>query len=251
MTANIKTKQKNKKKRSSPKVEHKKLVSIILLSDSPGYRMKSYGPLSLISIGSKKLIDIQISAIKDTFNNFELILCLGFDADKVYKYVKNKYPNINIRIVENQLFNSSNSCEGLRLCLNNICNDHVLICDGNLILSSKALSLLDLQRSCILTESNPYHTMEIGLNCDKSNIVQHFSFGAKNIWSEIVFFNKQDTIESLRKILVNYDSKTRFMFEALNELLNDNHEIKSINNKHQIIKVNNITTYHDIKDKLL
>jgi hypothetical protein len=244
----MKTKIKTQKTKVKIKHPVQELITVILLCDSPGYRMKSYGPLSLIGIGSKKLIDIQIAAIKETYKNFELILCLGFDCEKVCRYIKSKYSKLNIRIIENQLFQSSNSCEGLRLCLNNICNDKIIICDGNLLLNNKSLSLVSIDESCALVESNPYHTMEIGLNSDH-NQVQHFSFGAKNIWSEIIYLNGKNTVETLRRILVSYDSKTRFIFEAINELLGMNHRIRSINNRHQIIKINNIKTYHDIKDK--
>lgn len=245
----MKTKTKPRKHKTTIKENDNKIMTVILLCDSPGYRMKSYGPLSLISIGSKRLIDIQISAIKEAFKQFELVLCLGFDSEKVCRYIKSKYPKLNIRVVENQLYNSSNSCEGLRLSLNNICNDRVVICDGNLLFNSKSLLLLDTNRCCALIESNPYHTMEIGLNSDHHNDIQHFSFGAKNIWSEILFLTGKEAIENLRRILVLYDSKTRFVFEAINELMSLNQNIKSINNKHQIIKINNIKTYHDIKDK--
>jgi hypothetical protein len=247
----MKTKIKIQKKKNKSNEKVTKLVTIILLCDSPGYRMKSYGPLSLINIGNKKLIDIQIASIKEAFQKFELVLCLGFDSERVYNYVKNKYPKLNVRVVENQLYNSSNSCEGLRLSLNNICNDNVLICDGNLLIHNKSLLLLDLKRCCTLIESNPCETMEIGLNSDNHNIVQHLSFGAKYIWSEILFLTGRDVIESLRKILVAYDSKTRFIFEALNELISNEYHIFSIANKHQIKKINNIKTYHDIKDKIV
>lgn len=245
----MKTKTKSKKNKNLVKNISKELITVILLCDSPGYRMKSYGPLSLINIGSKKLIDIQISAIRNTFKNFELVLCLGFDSEKVCRYIKATYPKLNIRIVENQLYNSSNSCEGLRLSLNNICNDKVIICDGNLVFGNKSLLSLDITKCSTLIEINPYHTMEIGLNSNHNRIVEHFSYGAKNIWSEIIFLTGKDIIENLRRILVYYDSKTRFVFEAINELMGMNYQIKSINNKYPIIKINNIKTYHDIKDK--
>ena len=131
----------------SPKasISHKtttELVTVILLCDSPGYRMKSYGPLPLIGISDKKLIDIQINAIQQTFLNNEIILCVGFDAEKICKYIRTSHSKSNIRIVENQLFNSCNSCESTRIALNNTLNDKVLICDGNLLLNSKSLSLI-------------------------------------------------------------------------------------------------------------
>jgi NDP-sugar pyrophosphorylase family protein len=79
------------------------LITVIILCDTPGYRMKSYGPLPLITINNQKLIDLQIQAIQKTFSNFEIIICVGFDAEKICKYIRQKYSNLNIRVVENQL----------------------------------------------------------------------------------------------------------------------------------------------------
>lgn len=226
------------------------LVTIILLCDSPGYRMKSYGPLPLINISNKKLIDLQIQAIQQTFINSEIILCVGFDAEKICKYVRTYYNRANIRIVENQLFNSCNSCESARIALNNTLNDKVLICDGNLLLSNKSLSLIRSDETCVLTETNPSENLEIGININEKNDAEYFSFGARTIWSEILYLHNFETIELFRKIIVSQDNKAKFLFEALNELLKTKHKIKCIPNKNPLQKISNIKTYHAIKDKL-
>ena len=114
--------------------------------------MQSYGAIPLIPFRRKRLIDLQINSIKNVFNNFEVIICVGYDADKVCKYIKSKYQNLNIRIVENQLYDNSNSCEGVRLCLNNINNNKVIILDGSLLLDIETLYDMDTQKSYILTE---------------------------------------------------------------------------------------------------
>jgi NDP-sugar pyrophosphorylase family protein len=208
--------------------------------------MKSYGPPSLINIANHRLIDIQIEAIGKTFKYYEIILCVGFDAEKISKYVRNKYNNINIRIVENQLYNSSNSCESARLALNNTINDQVLICDGNLLINSETLSLVNAEYSTVILESNPCSNLEVGVNVDEKNEAQHFSFGASNIWSEILYLNNQEIIESLRRIMCGADYKSRFIFEALNELIKTKHKLKCVKNEHSIKKINNVKTYHAI-----
>jgi NDP-sugar pyrophosphorylase family protein len=222
------------------------LISIILLCDSPGYRMKSYGPTSLITIANNRLIDIQIDAISKAFKFYEIILCVGFDAEKISKYVRNKYSNINIRIVENQLYNDSNSCESARLALNNTINDQILICDGNLLINSETLSLINDSASTVIIESDPCVNLEVGVNLDEKNEAQHFSFGASNIWSEIVYLDNQEIIETLRRIICGTDYKSKFMFEALNELIKTKHKLKCVKNEHSIKKINNVKTYHAI-----
>lgn len=226
------------------------LITIILMCDSPGYRMKSYGPLPLINIANKRLIDLQIQAIKQTFVNSEIILCVGFDAEKICKYVRTYYSKINIRIVENQLFNSCNSCESARIALNNTLNDKILICDGNLLLNSKSLSLIKNDETCVLTESSPSENLEVGINVNEKNDAEYFSFGASTIWSEILYLHNFETVELFRKIIVSQENKAKFLFEALNELLKTKHKIKCIPNKHQLQKISNIKTYHAIKDQL-
>jgi hypothetical protein len=244
-----KAKKKTAKKSKSIKQEDNSLITIILLCDNPGYRMKSYGPISLIDVTStKKLIDLQIEAINKTFPNCEIIVCLGFDCEKVCKYIKTKH-STNIRIVENQMYAVTNSCESLRLCLNNTGNDKILICDGSLLFDKSIISLIDKKNPCVILESEPNQTLEIGVNVDK-DIAYFFSFGAKYIWSEIMFLAGKEMIESFRKILSNSHNKTKFVFEAINELINMKYEIRTVQNKKPLYKINSIKTYHNIKGML-
>jgi len=226
------------------------LVTIVLLCDSPGYRMKSYGPIPLVTISNYKLIDLQIKAIQEAFKNFEIILCVGFDAEKICKYIRTKYHNINIRIVENQLFNSSNSCESVRIALNNTLNNKILICNGNLLMDVKSLLSINYSQTCVLVEQQPCENLEIGINIDERQEAQYFSFGACRVWSEILFLDNKDIIETFRKIVVNPDSKNKFIFEAINEILKIKHTIKCIDNNYPVKKISNIKTYHAIKEKL-
>lgn len=236
------------KKNNQNATKKKELVTIILLSDKFGHRMKSYGPLSLIPILNKRLIDIQIQAMKEVFSNFELILCCGTDAEKIYKHIGTKHGDVKFRLVENQAHDSSNSCESLRLCLNNTDNSKIIVCDGGLILNKALLYCVELKHSCVICEKKN-ETLEVGLNSCKNNYVEHFSFGATLSWSEIMFLSNQEIISSFRKILTSYESKNRLLFEGINELLLAGHKIKNITNtsNNSTVKINNIKTYHSIK----
>lgn len=246
----MKTKCITSPKSSSKNIELKnELMTVVLLCDSPGYRMKSYGPIPLINISNHKLIDLQIKAIQQTFTNFEIIVCLGFDAEKTCKYIRTKYSTLPIRVVENQLFNSSNSCESARIALNNTLNNRILMCSGNLLFSNKVLSSINYNQTCALIENEPCENLEIGINIDNNNEAQYFSFGAYKTWSEILFLHNAEIIEILRKIVVYPENKNKFIFEALNEVLKTKHKIKCINNKHPLKKISNIKTYHSIREQ--
>lgn len=236
-------------KKEQVPVQNKTFSTIILLCDTPGYRMKSYGPPSLLQIhGEKRLIDIQIECIKKHFVNFEIILCCGFDVEKICKYIRSKYKNVNIRVVENQLFNESNSCETVRLALNNTNNDKVFIFDGNLWFPQEIFGQHDYNTSMILVEKKQNDGFEVGVNINEKNYVEHFSFGAKHFWSEVCYLSNNEVIDSLRKILANPDYKHKFIFEALNELLNTRFDLLAIINKTKIKKIHNIKMYHNIRN---
>lgn len=226
------------------------LISVVLLCDTPGYRMKSYGAIPLIPFKRKRLIDLQISTISNVFKNFEIIICVGYDADKVCRYVKSKYRNKNVRLVENQMFDHSNSCEGVRLCLNNINNDKVIILDGSLLLDQETLYSVNTKHSYIMTEEGFYENLEIGVNIGEHGTIEHFGFGAHTAWSEVLFLHNDDVIESLRRIISNDNFKQKFLFEGLNELIKTKHKLSVISNKYPVRKVNNIKTYHKLRDNI-
>jgi len=224
------------------------LTTIILLSENVGHRMKSYGSISLLSVGNRTILEHQIDAIKSRFINYEIILCGGFDIDRLVKFVYNKYRTDNIRVVENQMYQHSNGCESVRLCLNNTTNNRILICNGELMLTSSCLSSLDLSCSHVLIEKKHVSNLEIGVTITPEGFAETFCYGVNHKWSEVVFLHQPDIIDSLRKIISTPDYKTKFVFEALNDLGRmTKYKLKTVENQSTMVKVDNVKTYHQIR----
>ena len=230
------------------KLSAESLISVIIIADSPATRMRSYGPSGLLNVKNTKLIDLQIGEIKKKIKNFEIIICTGFESEKLNRYIRNKYKTINIRVVENQGYDSSNSCESLRLCLNNTINKNIVIIDGNLLFSKELLKLQKKYKAYTYVQRNN-KTLEVGVNVNEDEDAEYFSFGASQQWCEVMFINDETYIESLRKIVSNPEFKRKFIFEALNVLINNKSKIKILESKIPIQKINNIKVYHTIKDK--
>ncbi len=220
----------------------KEFVTVVLFSENHGHRMKSYGPISLIKVGSKTLIEKQIEAIKSSFVNFEIIVCCGFETSKIVSFIKNKYSNINIRVVENQMHYNSNCCESARLCLSNTLNNKVIFCNGGILISSAHLALIELDKNCILTQSESYDSnFEIGV-IENNNKLENFSIGVKNkYWSEILYLTGEKEINSFYSVVSNPEYKNKFMFEAINEI-NKNTNIQIIKTHKPLTKLDNIKT---------
>ena len=233
--------------RDGKKLNADSLVSVIIIADSPATRMRSYGPCGLLNVKNTKLIDLQIGEIKKKIKNFEIIICTGFESEKINRYVRNKYKSLNIRVVENQGYDNSNSCESLRLCLNNTINKNIVIIDGNLLFSKELLKVQENYKAYTYVQKNN-KTLEVGVNVNENENAEYFCFGASKQWCEVIFINDETYVESLRKIVSNPDFKRKFIFEALNVFINNKSTIKILESKTSIQKINNIKVYHTIKD---
>ena len=223
-------------------------VTIAIMSAKPGYRMKSYGPPALLSVGRHCLLDVQIEAIKAVHKNYEIIVCCGFGADGVSKHIKTNYKNDNIRIVENQLFDETNCCETLRLCLNNVSSDSLLVCNGELVLYPELVRIYQ-ETPYILSHKRgkKKSTLEIGSVCDENSLVTNMSYGLNDLWSEIFYLHSRESIESLRRIVSTETFKNKLIFEALNEFNNTKYNLHQIITKDKVVKIDNIKTYHKVK----
>jgi len=230
--------------RAASNQKKSELVSVLLLAENHGYRMKSYGPISLVKIGDITLLEHQINAISSAFINFEIILCSGFETTKIYNFIRSKFgPSIKIRIVENQVYYHSNCCESIRLCMNNVMTDKLIICGGGVLLTTSYLKSLNLKQSSIVyqkkTENNLF---DIGVISNNSKL-ESLSLAIKDrCWTELMYLCGAATIKSFYQIVSNPEFKTRFFFEAIN---NWNHR-KNLNvyenQAEPIIKINNIKT---------
>ena len=225
-------------------------VSVVLFSENHGYRMKSYGPVPLIEVRGKRLIEWQIEAITASFTNFEIILCSGFETEKTVNFIKDNFENINIRVVENQVHYNSNCCESARLCINNTTNNKILFCGGGVLLTPDSLDLIDLNTSTVVYQAEDDDSnFEVGVVHNEHKL-EGLSIGVKNqYWTELLYLADKKTITLLYSILSNPEYKNRFIFEAINELPNK-HKIYAKKNQHNpLIKINSLKALKRIPRK--
>lgn len=214
------------------------LITFVIIADSPLYRMKSYGPVSLIQVDKERLIDYQIKSIKKSHKNYEIVLCVGFESVKVAKYIRSKYKNTNIRIVENQTYTNTNSCESLRIALNNIQNDKIFVIDGNLYFGDKTLKLKNHNNNYVYIDKHSKN-VDIGINLNEKQEVEFFCFGARYTFTEIIFLSNYNVIENLYKILCIENYKKKFIFEAINSLIGTSKTpFNTIEKNQQLWKIN-------------
>lgn len=229
-------------------------VSVVLLAENYGYRMKSYGPISLIKVGDKTLLEHQVEAIGAAFINFEIILCSGFETNKVYHFVKNTFENsLPIRIVENQMFFHSNCCEGVRLCINNASNDNIIICGGGVVLDAEYLRHLNMKKSSILCQEGEKNDIfNIGIINNDSSRLENLSLAVQSpVWTELIYLTGETTIRSFYNLVSKPEMKNKFLFEAINTWrARKQLDVDFLKTGKKINKIDNIKTLKRINKEL-
>ncbi len=188
-------------------------ITFIILSAGVGNRMRSYGPKCLFKTSDETILDKQLSTIKLNFSNNEVILVVGFEANKVIKKLSG-----DIRIVENQLYQATNSSESLRLAINNSVSDKIFFIHGDLIFNKETLSNLDFSRSFVVVDSNQQiKDDEVGLTV-VNNRATFFSYGLDTKWCQMAYIRGKEF--SILKSLYSKPGKDKlYTFEMLNMII--------------------------------
>lgn len=217
------------------RANHKIDTAIILLSEiTKG--MKSIGSKALLSINeTTTILDHQISYLKKNYNPKQIILCTGFDHDRIVKSTQ-KYKNIIYCF--NDGYDTENQCGSLIKCIKNIDINDALIITNGLILFDKIK--LGNKSTTYFTKNlaDKKHKFDIGISSETD---AYLFFDLENKWIELLYLckNQIDAIKNNYKI--NYISRL-FLFELINELNKQQNNIDYviINQKYDAIKVGSI-----------
>lgn len=199
--------------KSSPK--DTKGISVIILSAGAGLRIRSNEPRSLIKINDEPLISHQIRAIDKSFTNYEIVGVFGTHIDKIIKKLNGK-----IRIVENQLHDSTNNSESMRLGLNNCTNHSILFIHGDVYFNSDLLKGANYNKSFLVLDANgDMDEKEVGATINKKN-VSILSYGLKKKWCQICHVTGRE-LKILRSIFSKFKNSDRKMlsFELINRII--------------------------------
>lgn len=189
-------------------------TAVAILSAGTGSRIKSHEPRSLIKIGDKTLIEHQISAICDCFNLPEIITVVGCRAQKVIKKIRR-----SVRIVENQMHNTTNASESMRLAFNNSTKSNFLFMHGDLYFNKFTIDV-DYSKSFIIVDNlNMISEKEVGVTvCNGAATI--LSYGLSTKWCQIVYITGKE-LKILQNIFSKFDDtyKKMLSFEILNKMI--------------------------------
>lgn len=190
-------------------------VSVVILSAGAGLRIRSNEPRSLIKIKNETLINHQINAINSAFKHYEIIGVFGIHVDRILKKLNGK-----IRIVENQLYESTNNSESMRLGLNNCINNSIIFIHGDIYFKSDLLRDANYSKSFLVLDANQdIDEKEVGATVNKKN-VSILSYGLKKKWCQICHVTGKE-LKILRSIFSKFKDSDKKMlsFELINKII--------------------------------
>tara|TARA_Y100000593_G_C4322032_1_gene344323 strand:+ start:8000 stop:8707 length:708 start_codon:yes stop_codon:yes gene_type:complete len=198
-------------------------TTVGILSAGVGNRIKSNEPRSLLKVGSKTLLEHQISVLKNVFSQPEIIVGLGVEANKIIKKL-----GFSVRYVENQLYEITGSAETMRLILNNSDADNILFFHGDLYFGQDLLQDLDYEKSFVLASHQVMQDREVGVTKVK-NKATIFSHGLDLKWCQIIYLCGKE-LKLLRQAFIKHseDVKKMLTFEVLNLIINKGGNIRVI-----------------------
>lgn len=189
-------------------------ISVAILAAGCGNKIKSYEPRSLLKIQSKPLIEHQLSTIKNYFKEVETITVVGCHANRVIKKIKN-----STRVVENQIFDETNSSESLRLAFNNASCNNFMFIHGDILFNEASIDV-DYSSSFVIMDTNKdIKDHEVGLT-DIDKKLSIMSYGLPTKWGQIAFFTGKE-YKLLANLFNKYQNKDRkkLSFEIINEII--------------------------------
>jgi choline kinase len=214
-------------------------ISFIIPAAGAGKRMKSYGPKALINLSNgETVISRQIKLIKQIYPEVDIVVVVGFEADKIRKELPQ-----NIVTVHNQKFEETNVAYSIKLGLTKLQNSALLIVYGDLVFNEETLQGLLLEESMIVIDKNAQIGKdEVGVTI-VDNYVTRFSYGLPTKWAQIAYLTGKE-LELFNKH-VNIKNREKFFgFEILNEILESNGKLKAIEIPN--MKIAEIDTSKDI-----
>ena len=212
-------------------------VSIIILSASPGHRMRSFGNKCLLQDKhGLTLIENQTQIFKHTIPNSEIILTSGFESDRVYK---NK--PIGIRIVECTHYDKVNEIEEVRLAIINSTYDNVLITFGDLYFHAPFISGFKFEESAVIVDRDERMLPDdVGVTVVDGHATIFSLSLLKPKWCKTVFL-KDKELRLFKSFIFDTNNSKLYLFESLNYILDKGGELKThySHSKSNLIHIDN------------
>lgn len=193
------------------------MINTLILIPEITKGMKSVGSKSLLEIKKNlSVLDYQIQSIRNIDKNIKIIVCTGFESEKVVSELTKNYKNIHF--IYNSSYEITNQAQSIKICLEeyNKINNWFIISNG-ILLKEKCITKNMLSNDSKIFLLNK-EKENFSLGCSRESDLEYIFYGLPELWSECVYLNTPATI-LLRNLLANSKVDQMYLFEIINEIM--------------------------------
>jgi len=196
--------------------------------------LTNHTPKCLLKVCSKNLLELTIENLLDNKIS-EIIIVTGYLENKIRDFIDLRFPELNITIIYNEFYNSTNNIYSLWLAKNALNGDDMLLMDSDIVFNSQIIKKLcsSGKKNCLALKRHDLSDEEIKVKIDKKGRV--LEIGKEVKISEaagesvgIELFGRE-VIPALFNIIdrkVNVEKNVNQFYEAaFQELITSSHEI--------------------------
>jgi hypothetical protein len=192
----------------------KETYTFIILSAGKS-KVKEYkSSVALYPISKhNKLIDVQVNTIKKVYNNFEVVLVMGMESEKIISHCS-LYKNM--RLVENTNYRKTSVLDSLKMAINCTLKSNVFIIYGDKVFNQEAITC-SKNKPCVYINQHSKKNCNLGVSYDKNKFI-NMCYGLPSSWAEIVYI-PSSSYYLVKEVVNNAKQDKIFTFEKfINEV---------------------------------
>jgi choline kinase len=194
-------------------------------------------PKCLLKVGSKSILELAIENLVEN-KIFDLVIVTGYLENQIRDLLKIRFPELNITLYYNELYNSTNNIYSLWLARDAFHEDEMLLMDSDIVFDKRIIaklfnsgykSCLALKRHDVLDEEIKVRTDNNGRVLEISKEINPSEAAGESVGIEL--FSKELLRELFSVIdrIVNIEKNVNQFYEAaFQQLINNNHDIYAV-----------------------
>lgn len=133
-------------------------------------------PKCLLKVGGKSILEMTIENLLAT-NNTEIIIVTGYLENKIRKFIREKFPQLNVTIIHNKLYASTNNIYSLWLAKDAVLGDDMMMMDSDIVFDKMIITKLinSGYKNCLALKRQDVHDEEIKVKTDTRGRVMEIS----------------------------------------------------------------------------
>jgi choline kinase len=150
-------------------------MKTVILAAGAGSRLKpltDHMPKCLLKVGVKSILEMTIENLLAT-NNSEIIIVTGYLENKIRDFIRERFPQLQITYIYNELYASTNNIYSLWLAKDEVLGDDMMMLDSDIVFDERIISKLQNSgyKNCLALKRHEVHDEEIKVKTDAHGCV--------------------------------------------------------------------------------